>query len=276
MFKHYRRKLGDAISLAPRYCTAKLRAVPDFMIIGTQKGGTTSLYSYLVQHPQIAPVLKKEIHYFSNHYRHGPSWYRAHFPLRSALAAGAVTGEATPYYLYHPHAPARAAKLLPDVKLILLLRDPVERAFSHFNMDKRWFGNGDESFEEALAKEESRIGPPLQRMLQQPQWNSSIVQNCSLLERGIYLPQILRWAQHYPRESMLILKSEDFFHNANALTRQVWEFLGLQVQPLADDTAQNTGTYNKTLAPETEARLRDYFQPHNEALYEYIGRDMGW
>ncbi len=113
-----------------RRLTSGSRRLPDFIILGAQRAGTSSLYYYLSQHPQILPAVRKELHFFDDHYRRGLGWYRSQFPTRGAR--GTITGEATPYYLSHPHAPARIQRLLPQARLIVLLRNPVERAISHY------------------------------------------------------------------------------------------------------------------------------------------------
>src|SRR5579885_2674785 len=122
-----------------RTITSSIRLLPDFIIIGTQRGGTTSLYAYLGQHPQIAPAVIKEVHFFDNNYERGVGWYRTQFPflIEKSIAKNIgqqnfITGEASPYYLFHPHVPERAAKVVPGAKLIVLLRNPIDRAYSHY------------------------------------------------------------------------------------------------------------------------------------------------
>src|SRR5262245_43057221 len=122
------RSANQALKLYRRL-TARLRVVPDFIIIGTQRGGTTSLYNNLIKHPCIVPAFKKEVHCFDVNFRKGISWYQTHFPsyiekyLRKAHAKDFVTGEASPYYMFHPHVPRRIAEMVPKVKLIALLRN---------------------------------------------------------------------------------------------------------------------------------------------------------
>ncbi|MCI5147305.1 MAG: sulfotransferase, partial [Candidatus Electrothrix sp. AR3] len=111
--------------------TARLRPLPNFLVIGAQKSGTTSLFHYICQHPQVFENKSKEIHFFDHNYHCGANWYRSHFPLAGKLMRNRCLGEATPYYLCHPHAPSHIFDLLPRVKIIAILRDPVERAISH-------------------------------------------------------------------------------------------------------------------------------------------------
>lgn len=258
-----------------RKMTSSQRSLPDFLIIGTQKGGTTSLYSYLVQHPKIAPVLTKEIHYFDGHYSEGLPWYKAHFPF-SFQMKGKITGEATPYYLYHPHAPKRAAELVPNAKLIILLRNPVERAYSHYNMGNKLNIENRESFEEAIEAEEGRIREDWNKMIEDPSWESSNVQNYSLLDRGRYLAQIQRWEACFPKENMLILSSEEFFSDPASVTKKVWKFLGAADYPLQNKKAKNIGVYASKISTETSQQLEKQFKEGNEALFQHLDQHFEW
>ena len=146
-----------------RTITRNARALPDFLLIGGQRCGSTSLYTTLCGHPQVLAGAHKEPHFFDNNHLRGEDFYRRLFPLQIHLLARerrlgrrVVTGEATTYYLAHPAVPARVAAMLPDVRLIAILRDPVDRAYSHYQLSVR---EGRESlpFEQALAAEPERI-----------------------------------------------------------------------------------------------------------------------
>src|SRR5579863_6754349 len=130
----------NVLQKAVRAASSRIRLLPDFMIIGTQKGGTTSLYNYLIDHPNISSIFKKEPHFFDFNFYKGVSWYRAHFPsllekYYSERVHGQkfITGEASPYYLYHPLVPQRIKETMPTAytKFIVLLRNPIDRAYSH-------------------------------------------------------------------------------------------------------------------------------------------------
>ena len=150
--------------------TARWRTVPDYLIIGTKRGGTTSLQQYLTAHPDVLePKAAKASHYFDANFSKGWSWYRAHFPLQRWMdrerAAGrpVVVGEASPYYCFHPLALDRIAARVPDVKLIIVLRDPVERAWSHYSYEVAR-GNEDLSFADALDAEPARTAGAADRI----------------------------------------------------------------------------------------------------------------
>lgn len=270
------------ISKAARMLTSSTRLMPDFLIIGAQKCGTTSLFNYLIQHPHVASPAKKEIHFFNRYYQKGTNWYRSYFPtLFSKLGRqDLLTGEASTGYICHPHAPNRIARELTQVKLIALLRNPVDRAYSHYQHTSRR-GIESLSFEDAIAREEERVGGVVATMLKDEYYYDPSEYLYSYLSRGIYVDQIKIWFNHFPKEQILILSSEDLFTNPSIVFKQVLEFLDLPAwEP------ENYGKYNRDSNkicgehPEMDVSIRksltDYFKPHNERLYEYLGRDFGW
>lgn len=262
--------------------TSPLRALPDYLIIGTQRGGTTSLYNYLVQHPQVYPLFfKKGIHFFDTHYSRGFAWYRSHFPtvmyrqyVKKARGYDLLAGEGSPYYIFHPHAPLRIAERLPHVKLIAMLRDPVERAFSHYQHE---VARGFETlpFEEAIEREPERMDGELERMKADPSYYSFSHQHHTYLARGLYVEQLQVWHSLFPREQMLILKSEDFFSDTDDVFKQVLRFLGLPGWSLPSYARHNARRY-AGLNEQTRRRLAAYFTEPNRRLYEYLGVDLRW
>lgn len=255
------KRLKSETRRAFRQSTARVRRLPDFLIIGAQKGGSTSLYSLLAQHPQIRPARTKEVHYFSHKYGRGADWYRSQFPLR--LGKSFITGEATPLYLFHADVPARVAQLLPDVKMIALLRDPVKRAYSHHQHQIR-LGHERLSFEDALEAEPRRIG-----------MDEVSYAQFSYLARGRYAEQLDNWFRHFPRESMLLLTAEEFFADPIRTGRTVQQWLGVDPFDIQDSSPRNRGEY-AAMSPETERQLRNYFAPHNQRLREQYGIGGNW
>lgn len=258
-----------------------LRMLPDFIIVGAQKAGTTSLYHLLCEHPCIKPARRKELNFYTIRYRKGVRCYRKQFPSRiSKLWAkilegkNLITGEASPHYMFHPHAPKRIAATLPDVKLIVLLRNPVDRAYSHYHHMVR---NKIEtlSFEEALAKEEERMAGEIEKMLQDEHYMSFNQRSYSYLSRGIYVSQLQKFSELFKREQMLILKSEDFFEKPREALEQAFSFLGLEKWQPPKIKPLNAGRYSE-IKSGTRKFLENYFEPHNRRLYEFLGRDFGW
>ncbi|GAC1629308.1 MAG: hypothetical protein NVS4B7_18130 [Ktedonobacteraceae bacterium] len=233
-----------------RATTNPLRMMPDFIIIGAQKGGTTSLYRYLVEHPNIAPIYVKEPHFLDIYYFKGLGWYRSHFPTavekyyaRHIQKHDLITGEASPYYLFHPQAAKRAAKSLPRTKFIVLLRNPIDRAYSQYQHQVRQPNVEPLSFEEAIDAEEKRLAGEEEKLRQDEKYVSFNHRHYSYLARSTYIKQLPAWMNLFPREQFLILKSEDLY---------------------------------PPMKIETRARLIEYFKPYNARLYELLERDFGW
>jgi len=273
--------IRDAIRTG-HLATAWLRGLPDFIIIGAQKGGTTSLYNYLKEHPCVLPSFGKEIHFFDRHHGRGLWWYRSHFPLESykrrhGRAHGGVVlcGEASPFYLMHPLVPERAFRAAPQAKLIALLREPVSRAHSHHHQELR-VGVETLSFEEAVEQEPQRIAGERDRLMTEPHYRSYPLEKFSYLTRGVYIDQLLAWRKFYPAGQMLVLRSEDLFDDPAGTYRRVLEFLGLPPHELKSAKRYNYHGDYSAMTPDTRQRLRDYFQPHNRRLCEYLGWERAW
>jgi hypothetical protein len=254
-------------------------ALPDFVIIGTQKGGTTYLYHLLGQHPLVQPAASKELHFFDLFYEEGIEWYRRCFPApRWEDGRRTITGEASPYYLFHPYAAERMAKVVPEARLIALLRNPVDRAYSLYQQQVKK-GHETLKFEEAMEAEEARLRSERGRMLEDEHLASFEHQHFSYLSRGIYVDQLPRWFRFFGREQLLVLKSEDFFENPIETLQVVLEFLGLPEWEPEDsglENKRNAGEYEGGMNPSTRRRLEEYFEPHNKRLYDFLGVDFGW
>ena len=255
-----------------RQATAGLRALPDLIIIGAQKGGTTSLAHYLGQHPQIIRPFRKEVHFFDNNLARGERWYRAHLPLRSALGRGRIAFEASPLYMFNPLVAERIAALLPNVKLVAILRDPTERAISQYHMQVRK-GRETLAIREALEAEDERLAGPLAR----EDYSHPSFAHFSYKRRGHYAEQLERYLRWFPASQMLVLSSDDLFERPEATLRQLFEFAG--VNPgfgIADLNARNIGGASVEIDRAIRRHLDDYFRPHNQRLYAMIGRDLKW
>ncbi|MEG4587393.1 tetratricopeptide repeat protein [Microcoleus sp. MOSTC5] len=249
----------------PQNWNLKPVKVPNFIIIGSQRCGTTSLYTYLAQHPQILTPIKKEMDFFSWHFDRGIDWYLAHFP---PMPPGEefVTGEASPSYFDSREAPERLYSLFPQAKLIVLLRNPVDRAISQFyrltglNWEAR-------SLDRVISDE-------IERLSQNPEYIIG-EEPGNYLARGRYIEFIKKWRAFFPREQLLILKSEDFYAGAATTLKQVLEFLDLPEYQLSEYQNANPGSYQR-VNESVRDRLSDYFRPYNQELEEYLGRQFDW
>ena len=261
-----------------RLATAPVRTLPDFLIIGAQKCGTTFLYQLLVQHPHVKPAFAKEVHYFDLNFRKGNNWYRSNFPLQTRNSRKYITGEASPYYLFHPHAPRRASAVVPDAKLVVLLRNPVDRAYSHYqHQAKRVQGETRETlpFEEAIEAEERILPGEVSKMLQDEYYASLSHRTRSYLSRGVYIDQLLAWARFFHRKQMLVLKSEDMFNDTTNAVGRVLDLLEIPHWAPETYSIPNKREYTG-VSPRIRKRLDEYYKPHNQRLYEYLGVDLGW
>ena len=180
--------------------TSQKRLLPEFIIIGSQRSGTTSLYNYLAGHPYVLPAIVKEVHFFDLAFNNGLNWYRGHFPFTTNGKDGQriITGEASPYYIFHPHAPGRIARIFPGMKIILLLRNPVDRAFSHYQHEAS-LGFERLPFDEAVEKESSRLQGEIEKMEQDENYRSFNHQHYSYLSRGIDADQVKTWMKYFPK-----------------------------------------------------------------------------
>jgi hypothetical protein len=254
---------------------ALVGALPDFIIIGTQKGGTTYLYDELVKQPGFAAARTKEIHFFDSYYHRGASWYQAFFPRKGANGSAAIlTGEASPSYLFHPQVARRALAVTPRARFIALLRNPVERAYSHYHHEVR-LGYEHLSFEEALDHESQRTTGEFERLSLDDTYVSHAYTHFTYQARGRYLEQLQTWHRVIPREQLLVLTSEQLQNDTPGTIAQVGEFLGLRDWKPVQSVTPKIFPYPE-LEPRLRQRLADYFKPFNEALFDYLGTDYGW
>ena len=229
---------------------------PDFLGIGTQKGGTTYLHGLLQKHPQVYLAHPKELHFFSLHQRRGLKWYSHYF---DAATADQRCGEITPYYLFHPLAAERIAALLPNVKLIVLLRDPVERALSQYFHSKR-LGLEPLDLEQALAAESKRLADA-EAALKRGEAHQSH-QHHSYLSRSRYEQQISLFERLFPSEQLLVLRSEDLFEKPQEIWEKLLLFLELDTYPLPMSISRYAGGGEAAaVAPGLRQLLRQRLEP---------------
>jgi hypothetical protein len=267
--------------------TSAHRVLPDFLVIGTKRGGTTSVWNWLVRHPHVAPMFPstqqiKSPHYFDINFVRGLSWYRSHFPTRAALARHEqrtgfrpLTGEASPYYMFHPQVCERVAAVMADVKLIVTLRNPVDRAYS--NYWERRGSNAEElpTFEEAIDAEEHRLDGEVERILADPGYYSPDHDCHSYLARGRYLEHLRPWLDMFDAKQLLILPFEQITRDAAATHTRIQEFLGLPVVEVPELPHHNKLPV-PPMDPATRTRLVEYYRPHNAALSDTLDTPFNW
>lgn len=243
-----------------RRLTSSLRRLPEFIIIGAQKSGTSSLYYYLSQHPSLKLSVEKEIHYYNYYQQRGKdiNWYKSFFPLR-IKSINKKTGEASPYYLFDENAAERLKRDIPDIKLIALLRNPIDRAYSAYNMNVTQ-GNHEhlQSFEQAIA-------------------NTDLSMEASqvYLLRGQYANHIKNWLKYFNRDQFLFIKSEELFKNPKSILKKVYKFLEIEEIYPNNLNAKEVGSYTE-LSAQTRAQLENHFKRHNQELVQLLGDEFRW
>jgi hypothetical protein len=260
-------KLLDRARRSWRMMTSPLRRLPDVVIVGAQKGGTTSLYRYLCQHPSISGARTKEVHYFDNNHDRHPLWYRSNFDVEGP----GVAVEATPKYLFHEVTLWRMSVLLPDVTVVALLREPVARAYSHYKHVQRrmgkW-GTDHRSFPEAAradiqaASEKGGLGA-----------NSYKDIYHSYVRRGMYAPQVRRFKEVYG-DQMMVVRSRDLFAETQRVLGDIFDKIGVARVDVETENVHKSGQYEEGIPIREE--LERFFRPHNEELYELLDVETWW
>jgi hypothetical protein len=268
---------------------------PAFLIIGAQKGGTVALRKYLARHQNIVPAKQKEIGYFDQDisYRRGNRWYHSHFPLPHRLGRRGVTFEATPEYLYYPKAAQRIFSYDPALRLIVLLREPIERAFSAWNMFRTLRYEQPDYLRAILPECDPVLRESISQMLSGdsfPEFDQAVRDEIdgtlsgsaalepSFVRRGLYHEQLLRYLKCFSREQILVLDSARLKRELGNVLPEVIQFLGLPEYAAlpVDLPLFHVGQYEQQIAASTRGFLREFYQPHNDQLYELLGRDFGW
>lgn len=276
------RRTVRAVSRRVGRLTASHRLRPGFLVVGSQRCGTTSLMKTLGQHPAVLPaVFHKGVHYFDVHYDEDLDWYLGHFPssrqarsVERRAGVPALTGESSPYYMFHPQAPARIAAELPGVKLLVLLRDPVERAYSaHTHESARGFET--EPFERALELEPARTAGERQRMLADGGYLSEHWQHNAYVTRGQYVEQLEDLEAAVGRERIHVVDSQDFFSDPAPAFAEVLGFLGLPAAP-GISFEQHNARPRSPMSAAVRRRLDEHFAPYDERLAAWWGRTPSW
>ena len=266
-----------------RNITRNYRLLPDFLIIGYHKCGTTSLYNYLIQHPNIAQAGRKEIQYFSMSYWRGINWYKSYFPtiftkkkVEKKTNTKFITGEASAQYIYHPYSLERIKKTLPDVKLILLLRNPIDRAFSHYKHLKDIDAEKIETFEEVIELDSKRHEVMFDNFRKNKikEYNHKFFLP-PYISMGKYVIQIEKLFKIFPKENIIILESKELRDFPEKTTNRVFDFLNLSVMNNINFEEKNIGRY-PPMNSDTRTKLVECYRPYNKKLEKLLNRKFDW
>jgi len=268
-----------------RKMTSRLRSLPDFIIIGVGRAGTTALYSYLIQHPSIVAASTDnnesvaDLHFFEYMISNNIQWYKSHFPILFSKSKNQknsfITGEYTSTYIYHPDVPKRIFNLLPKIKLIVILRNPIDKAYSTYQQQFR-FGEYTTSFEDTVNAEFRRIN--LNKDF--PELNSNnydfenfVAQN--IIRHGIYADYLETWLKIFDRKQILILNSEDLKNSTKETLHRVFHFLNVSNYDIANTSQVNVGKYSP-INKITRKKLIEFFKPHNQRLNKLLDTEFDW
>lgn len=265
--------------------TATGRMLPSFLICGAQRCGTTSMYRALAAHPAVLKaVLHKGVHYFDVGYAHGMRWYQGHFPTRrsgarrSRLLGGVPvqTFESSPYYMYHPHAASRIAADLPGVRLVVLVRDPVERAYSHHAHEVARGFETETDFGRALELEPSRLRGQAEALALDPGYYSFSHQHQAYRARGEYVRYLEHLSTVISRDRILVVDSEDFFAEPEPVYDAVLAFLGLPRLAYPRFERYNARPHRAPMDPGVRRELQRHYEPFDGQLAGWLGRELAW
>ena len=263
-----------SLKRAYRIMTNQLRVLPDFVVIGSTKSGTTSLHYYLIQHPGI--ISERNVHFFEYMQTNSIEWYRAYFPTKAYKNFKKLTvGEQTATYLFHPLIPKRIHTTIPNAKLIVVLRNPVDRAYSNYTHQVRE-GIEKRTFEEAIKSELKRIEickNNSEYKINNDDFSNHVI--FSYLRHGIYVDFIKAWMEFFTKEQFLILPTYDLNNNRAKFLKQVFDYLNVQNFEIKDVERQNVGEYKK-LDKSMRKFLVNYYRPHNERLFKLLEKNFDW
>ena len=252
--------------------TASSRVLPDFIISGTVRSGTTSLYYNICEHPSVLPADYDEIGFFDSNYHLGINWYRSMFPTEKEMERVkketnfAITGEDTPFYFWKKEAAERILKDIPNSKIIIIFRNPVDRAYSNYQLGIRK-KTETLSFEDAIDEE--------MNFLEKHSFRESVDRRRSYLSKGFYENQIKIWFNVFPREKIHILSTEDMQKDPKESLLKIFKFLQIPDYILKNPQKRKSSEYKK-MDDKTREMLLNFYKPHNEKFFQTIQKRFDW
>ncbi len=252
--------------------TASKRVLPNFIIVGTVRSGTTSLYYNICEHPSVISAAYDEIGFFDSNYHLGINWYRSMFPTEKEMSevknktGFSLTGEDTPFYFWKEEAIKRIFDTIPNIKIIAIFRNPIDRAYSNYNLGLR--AKSEElEFEDAIDEEI--------KFLRKHTFRESIDRRRSYISKGMYEKQMELWFNIFPRKQIHILSTEDMQKYPKDTLQKIFKFLELKEYNIKNPQKQKQAKYEK-MNKETRKKLLEFYKPHNEKFFEVIQKRFDW
>ena len=261
------------------YLTSGFRSLPKFFVIGGVRCGTTSLYHYLGQHNCIKQAAYDELGYFDDNFHLGLNWYRSLFPTKfmqkniESEYKKFLTYDVTPFYIYNPLVVDRIFKFSPNAKIIAVLRNPIDRAYSNYNQKMQDEGDTKTTFEEIVYSEIEKI----ENDENDEENHAFLVDEFYelLLARGFYAKQLEFWFKKFPRKNVLLISSEELATNTDKTVSEIFEFLEVPNQKISDLTKQNERKYPR-MKDSTRNTLINFYKPYNEKLFSMLDSKFDW
>ena len=260
--------------------TSPLRVLPECAVIGTGKGGTTALHYYLGQHPCIGSSAYDELGFFNENYHLGINWYKSLFPTvfykkkMESKNKQCLFFDVTSTYMEEELTAKNVYEVNPNQKIIVILRNPVDRAYSHYHVNVKEKSEK-RSFEDAVFEEMNRIKS--ERIIQNKNKNLRVFtpNNIHYLKKGFYALQLKSWFKIFPREQILVLSTEEFQEDQNIIYKKIFDFLNIPNMKIKSTEKMEKGNYIP-MKHDTQNLLLDYFRQYNYELFELINSEFDW
>ena len=252
--------------------TASSRVLPNFIIIGTVRSGTTSLYYNICEHPSVLPAAYDEIGFFDSNFHLGLNWYRSMFPTKKEMEKikektnFAITGEDTPFYFWKKETVSRIINAVPNSKLIVIVRNPVDRAYSNYNLGIRKKVE-ESTFEKAIDEEICFI--------ENHSFRECIDRKRSYLSKGFYAKQFSIWQEKFSQKKLHVVSTEEMEKQPQITMSKIFEFLEIPKYNIKNPQKQKSANYKK-MHVDTRKKLLEFYKPHNEEFFNKINQSFDW
>lgn len=266
------------IIISTNSLTSFERVKPSIFLPGIKKGGTTSVYNYLIQHPQIKSNVQKEPHYFDLFYNKGEAWYLGNFPVKNVFSRKDVfTCDATPTYIFDLNTIERIKNYNPKAKLIFVLRNPKIRSYSEYQYCLKLLYQGKEhsSFEERI-EDELKWLKENEKNFTDLEFINTIPQKARLMGMGLYFVYLQEWFKHFDQNQIFVTTSERLFEETSEVLKEIVEFLGLEPYDYQNLEKYNENKYSRSYDSPTFTKIAEFYKPYNLSLEKLLGRKLNW
>ena len=258
--------------------TGSIRVLPDFLVIGAKRCGTTSLFYHLPEHPCISKSPHDNMGFFNDNFHLGVNWYKSFFPTiftRNKIKSefgNFLAFDVTTTYMEEESTANNVYQIKPNMKIIVILRNPVDRAYSQYHLNLREKAEK-RSFEDAMEENMNELNKEsYERYEIKPKFS---VEENNYLKKGLYAQQLRHWLNIFPMESMLILSTDEFESNQQVIYNKIFEFLNISQFEVKNTEKMEKGSYPQ-MKSETRSLLLDYFRSHNNELFKLINKKFSW